>query len=424
MIIDKAMQTIYFRDDFKLLLEPTRAGETMKIPCTDFCGTVYTSGTMSSDYVRFGRRNGEDIGFTTDERGLIVLAVDSHHLAPGKLVVSIVYYIPDAEYKDGTQATERTYQTDIELTLISGRRGEITEGIKIAIELPEMSENTAAASGPVTKKTVIRRAPVMRRGLLNIRDDSSDIYRATYDVNPENTDRGRYDGTVVKVRVPIDGRKVDIGKYFDEQPPVKDIVALHPNICEMRGDYEIGTACFMAVRINYEWPYVSISEVDYCHALSIECRSVSLGIIIDYEQRWVAKRGGKVSRSMSEEMLGQVSEPKLRNVTIEDLRKLLVVEYRKKQNGYTEPVGIIHEPENMDYYHFEIQRRRVKTFYGLSGRRRRHYWRRTMTGRFGRFGVIRARRRSLKGYVGEWSYYSYVMRNVGGGEAKVCICEI
>lgn len=95
---------INYREDFLLRIGLTDCeGERVEVwPAHDFAGIISTSG---GTHFRFGRRGGElyNCQADPDDAGVLLVALDSHGLMPGRLVVNMEMLVPDAMMPDGTR---------------------------------------------------------------------------------------------------------------------------------------------------------------------------------------------------------------------------------------------------------------------------------------------------------------------------------
>lgn len=107
------MHEIFYKDDFRLIVafnKPIDAG-------VDFRGALYTPQTLATDRARFSRRGQVLTACSlSDDGSQLAVAVDGNRLAPGPLVLEMVYLVPSQEMPDGFRTVARRYSVDAVIT--------------------------------------------------------------------------------------------------------------------------------------------------------------------------------------------------------------------------------------------------------------------------------------------------------------------
>lgn len=196
------MQQIYYKDDFRIAVTFMRDGEAAPMPDVDFAGVLKTPGSLATSFVRFGRRDGVLKACEVDEAGVLHIAADGHSLSPGVIDLEIAFFVPNADYPDGTQRIGRRFTLDACLSVRPSDScgcGCPPADAVARIEIPwqyvhdtdvynEVLVKVNDLLGAIlndpdqqpvieaTKAPARRRGPYRRNGLLNLRNDTGDIY--------------------------------------------------------------------------------------------------------------------------------------------------------------------------------------------------------------------------------------------------------
>lgn len=200
------MHEIFYKEDFRLTVafnKPIDAG-------VDFRGVLYTAQTLATDRPRFGRRGQVLTACSlSDDGSQLIVAVDGNRLAPGPLILEMVYLVPSKEMPDGFRTVARRYSVDAVITSASPAHccdsddcACSPEPVRLDVEIPWQyvhdtdvynevlervngtfaailgTEDVKPAPAPAEGSRAATR-PMLRRGLLNLRSARPDcVYKS------------------------------------------------------------------------------------------------------------------------------------------------------------------------------------------------------------------------------------------------------
>ena len=419
------MREIFYKDDFRLIVafnKPIDAG-------VDFRGALYTPQTLATDRARFSRRGQVLTACSlSDDGSQLAVAVDGNRLAPGPLVLEMVYLVPSQEMPDGFRTVARRYSVDAVITSASSAHccdsddcACSPEPVRLDVEIPwqyvhdtdvynevlERVNGTFAAilgtddvkPAPAPTPSAGARAvsrPMLRRGLLNLRNQTGDVYK-DYFHDPGD------EKSFIRVKVPLlYGEEFDLAPYINGD--AENILGLW-----ISNKYDGGSAILNGTTLSIEGP-----EYHYGYITTI----------VD-----IASGGSTGFIRLTDKGLGSVDvidcvnpEIFIPKVTLADVGPIVKAKLELCCKEHISPINGMN---------IEIQRlkknSRIRDLVN-SGKKKRgnRKWRRWKTSEReerkndrNKIAIIRARYKSRKGYKGPWSYFSFIMYRKRG-EAEWC----
>lgn len=408
----------YYRDDFRVEVEFDRPIGTD----VDFAGTLYTEETLATRRVRFGRRGGQEQGCEVSADGFkVTIPADGHQLSPGDGLLEMVYLVPAQELPDGNRKIVRRYRLDLRLTAREPSGGcgcgegcTCTPAVVTAkVEIPwqyvhdtdvynevlERVNGTFAAilgtedvkPAPAPTPSAGARAvsrPMLRRGLLNLRNQTGDVYK-DYFHDPGD------EKSFIRVKVPL-----LYGEEFDLAPYIN-------------GDAEN----ILGLWISNKHAGGRRSAILNGTTLSIEGPEYHNGYITTIVN--IGWNGSTGFIRLTDKGLGSVDvidcvnpEIFIPKVTLADVGPIVKAKLELCCKEHISPINGMN---------IEIQRlkknSRIRDLVN-SGKKKRgnRKWRRWKTSEReerkndrNKIAIIRARYKSRKGYKGPWSYFSFIM---------------
>ncbi len=419
------MHEIFYKDDFRLIVafnKPIDAG-------VDFRGALYTPQTLATDRARFSRRGQVLTACSlSDDGSQLAVAVDGNRLAPGPLVLEMVYLVPSQEMPDGFRTVARRYSVDAVITSASSAHccdsddcACSPEPVRLDVEIPwqyvhdtdvynevlERVNGTFAAilgtedvkPAPAPTPSAGARAvsrPMLRRGLLNLRSARPDcVYNAhvfsrstIYDNKLKEEDR-----TYIQVKVPMaDGESLDLSKWF-KPDDILDLVSTAPHYSDTQfiltgGILKCETDCETATAvISVKWPighYTGFIRM-------VESRIVEAHYgDLDYPETGIPH----INPQDLEPLIDEIAYR--HTVVFPYVNGRCVEIQRHRKNSH------LVNPGGADYTH--ILRKKFRKFnFSLRDTE--------ITGGKSlqriKVMILRARYKSRKGYAGPWSYFTY-----------------
>lgn len=411
------MHEIFYKDDFRLIVtfnKPIAAG-------VDFRGVLYTAQTLATERPRFCRSGSELTACSLSADGLeLTVAVDGNRLAPGSLVLEMVYLVPSHEMADGSRTVARRYNLDAEITAASPVHCCNSAGctctpavVTAKVEIPWQyvhdtdvyneilkrvngkfaailgTEDVKPAPAP-TPSAGVRAAtrPMLRRGLLNLRNQTGDVYK----VRPvKDNERCIF----VKVMLKY-GEDLDLSQWVDTDSIIYVTI---PHIAFFE---------LTEPSLERDGSVVRLVGPKYKDSRGLEIDRLPIRILLD---RGSAPSTGFIKMKNGRIVDVPVDEACDPGIYLPKVTKAEAIAYFKRRDDETRSDG----KTIINGRLVEVQRRVRGT--------KRHYdaesecfvkttkgkWRKWIKQGTSKAHIVRMRYKSRKGYTGAWSYFSHLL---------------
>lgn len=411
------MHEIFYKDDFRLIVafnKPIDAG-------VDFRGALYTPQTLATDRARFSRRGQVLTACSlSDDGSQLAVAVDGNRLAPGPLVLEMVYLVPSQEMPDGFRTVARRYSVDAVITSASSAHccdsddcACSPEPVRLDVEIPwqyvhdtdvynevlERVNGTFAAilgtddvkPAPAPTPSAGTRAvsrPMLRRGLLNLRNQTGDVYRV-----PETISDGQ-SCILVKVMLKY-GEELDISQWVDTDSIV-DVDIPHIAFFELNES-----------SLERDGSVVRLVGPKYKDARGLEINRLPVRIRIKWGSEqftgFIKMKNGRIV----DVPVDEACDP---GIYLPKVTKAEAIAYFKRRSGEIRTDG----KTIINGRTVEVQRRVRGTKHHYDAEEGRCVktsntkWRRWIKRGTSAAHIVRMRYKSRKGYTGAWSYFSHL----------------
>lgn len=408
----------YYRDDFRVEVEFDRPIGTD----VDFAGTLYTEETLATRRVRFGRRGGQEQGCEVSADGFkVTIPADGHQLSPGDGLLEMVYLVPAQELPDGSRKIVRRYRLDLRLTAHEPAAGcgcgegctctpavvtakveipwqyvhdtdvynEVLERVngKFAAILGTEDVKPAPAPTPSAGVRAVSR-PMLRRGMLNLRNQTGDVYK----VRPvKDNERCIF----VKVMLKY-GEDLDLSQWVDTDSII-DVTIPHIAFFELNQS-----------SLERDGSVVRLVGPKYKDSRGLEIDRLPIRILLD---RGSAPSTGFIKMKNGRIVDVPVDEACDPGIYLPKVTKAEAIAYFKRRDKETRTDGKtiingrlveVQRRVRGTKHHYDAElKRSIKT----SNRK----WRRWIKQGTSKAHIVRMRYKSCKGYTGAWSYFSHLL---------------
>lgn len=408
------MHEIFYKEDFRLTVafnKPIDAG-------VDFRGVLYTAQTLATDRPRFGRRGQVLTACSlSDDGSQLIVAVDGNRLAPGPLILEMVYLVPSKEMPDGFRTVARRYSVDAVITSASPAHccdsddcACSPEPVRLDVEIPWQyvhdtdvynevlervngtfaailgTEDVKPAPAPAEGSRAATR-PMLRRGLLNLRNQTGDVYRACM---ADDSGRNIY----VKVMLKY-GEDLDLSQWVDTDSII-DIAIPHIAFFELNQS-----------SLERDGSVVRLVGPKYKDPRGVEIDRLPIIILLD---RGPAQSTGFIKMKNGRIVDVPVDEACDPGIYLPKVTKAEAIAYFKRRDKEKRTDG----KTIINGRLVEVQRRvrGVKHHYdaeiGRGTKTSNRKWRRWIYTGTSVAHIVRMRYKSRKGYTGAWSYFSHL----------------
>lgn len=411
------MHEIFYKEDFRLTVafnKPIDAG-------VDFRGVLYTAQTLATDRPRFGRRGQVLTACSlSDDGSQLIVAIDGNRLAPGPLILEMVYLVPSKEMPDGFRTVARRYSVDAVITSASPAHccdsddcACSPEPVRLNVEIPwqyvhdtdvynEVLERVngkfaailgtedvkpAPAPTPSAGVRAVSR-PMLRRGMLNLRNQTGDVYK----VRPvKDNERCIF----VKVMLKY-GEDLDLSQWVDTDSII-DVTIPHIAFFELNQS-----------SLERDGSVVRLVGPKYKDSRGLEIDRLPIRILLD---RGSAPSTGFIKMKNGRIVDVPVDEACDPGIYLPKVTKAEAIAYFKRRDKETRTDGktiingrlveVQRRVRGTKHHYDAEQEGSIKT----SNRK----WRRWIKNGTSVAHIVRMRYKSRKGYTGAWSYFSHLL---------------